>query len=89
MPAGPPSADSRTAARFYVWHSTFWIDLVATLPFFAQLALMATGSTNAAIRFFFMLRLLRIFRCLPTQPSAPGLRPYAVWHGLIDWQSRT
>lgn len=42
---------------------TFWTDMLACLPIFAQIAVSATGTSDQLLRLIATLRLLRLIRC--------------------------
>ena len=69
--------------EFYVNRSTFWADLLATLPLFAQIGVAISGNETSALRFIYMLRLLRLVRWGP--PACRGAASI-VWHrGWEAW----
>jgi hypothetical protein len=50
------------SARFYTRCGTFWTDMLACLPIFAQVAVATTGSSAQLLRLIATLRLLRLIR---------------------------
>ena len=66
------TADARVAMEFYTKHGTFWADLVATLPLFAQIGIAAAGNDTSAVRIIYMLRLLRLIRWVGARSGHGG-----------------
>lgn len=65
--ARPPTyclepADWAVSAWFYMRCGTFWTDMLACLPIFAQIVVASTGTTAQVLRLIAMLRLLRLIR---------------------------
>lgn len=56
------NVDWAASARFYTRNGTFWTDMLACLPIFAQVAVAASGSSAQLLRLIATLRLLRLIR---------------------------
>lgn len=65
-----PPADWAASARFYMRRGTFWTDMLACLPIFAQIAVSATGTSDQLLRLIATLRLLRLIRCVVAGQAA-------------------
>ncbi|KAI7838740.1 hypothetical protein COHA_007536 [Chlorella ohadii] len=59
-----------SSARFYMRRGTFWTDMLACLPIFAQIAVSATGTSDQLLRLIATLRLLRLIRCVVAGQAA-------------------
>ncbi|KAL4451688.1 hypothetical protein ABPG75_007350 [Micractinium tetrahymenae] len=56
--------DGRQAARFYMWHGTFLVDMIASLPALAQISVRVVGTDTHKLRLIYLLRLLRLLRVI-------------------------
>lgn len=55
-------------SHHYIWHSTFWVDLLSSLPLLIFIVAFPITGSNKIFAFVQLLRLLRLFRLarLPT-----------------------
>ncbi|KAL4442414.1 hypothetical protein ABPG77_004998 [Micractinium sp. CCAP 211/92] len=84
--------EGSSVAHYYIWHGHFMTDLVATLPIIPEIVATTAHANTTAIKWLYMLRLLRltrVFRLLKvwgggvfTDPLSRGAQRFVSTAGL-------